>query len=644
MIRTELLRRIGDLERETAAHAQDFLGQHEAGVERYRAHLVEAIQNAKRRLLEDVAEITGSHPFCARVVSQTNEYVDWLQWALWDLPYFAVAIRPPLDQLERRIAACGFVYLAGRVFDDVIDRHFWYKARRPTLLSMMSERHRSSDGAEGLTILSGLLLCADGLQRLAVEPDPVFITTLQGVLASFRRAVIGAIMEQSDESSWTPDAYERLVALKNVDFWRCLYSALDPQRESALYPFLERYYGLAQKLNDIQDYPEDERRGQPNLVSILVQSAPKASARGAPADASVRVPAVVEEHLAQAFTQLAHRARQLPALERSIAMLKLGESLKIARSQGVFEEEAPPAVAEAPERKAPSLYWHSSLLDVVVAFGANALESVDCAVCGSAQRHRLFEKSGFPIHRCLECSHVYVSPRLRPDLQQRIGGEDEVDGDAFLEVQRIFAEPICHLLRLRSRGSRLLDLGFGRGYVMKLARAYGFEVYGVDGSGKLARDLTPEFGRNVCTRVLGLESIPWHSFDVIVMSHVAEHLADPGAVLREIYSKLNPGGILYLAVPDAGSIQYKIFGKNWNVVNPLAHLQYFSEASLSRLLSSVGFEALERTYQPALPRELTPGWMRLMRRLGGDESGELAMLARRPFHEVWPNLAPEASA
>ena len=85
-----------------------------------------------------------------------------------------------------------------------------------------------------------------------------------------------------------------------------------------------------------------------------------------------------------------------------------------------------------------------------------------------------------------------------------------------------------------------------------------------------------------------------------------------------------------------GTAKLQADGKTWDVVSPLAHLQYFNEASLSKLLTSCGFEALERIQHPELPRELTPKWMRLMRRLGGDESGELAMLARRPVELPQP--------
>ena len=99
----------------------------------------------------------------------------------------------------------------------------------------------------------------------------------------------------------------------------------------------------------------------------------------------------------------------------------------------------------------------------------------------------MMEFRGFTYHTCAECTHVYVAPRVRGELLLDMAArlEHEDDDNEFLDIQKIFAEPICHLLRLRAPGNRLLDLGFGRGHILRLARAYGFEVYGMDTSSRL---------------------------------------------------------------------------------------------------------------------------------------------------------------
>ena len=68
------------------------------------------------------------------------------------------------------------------------------------------------------------------------------------------------------------------------------------------------------------------------------------------------------------------------------------------------------------------------------------------------------------------------------------------------------------------------------------------------------------------------------------MSHVVEHLVDPVTILRDVLARLAPGGLIYVAVPNIESLQFTIFGKYWDAINPMVHMQYFNEQSLSRLL------------------------------------------------------------
>ena len=425
-------RRLGQLARlreRTARSADRLLAAHGATIEGYRAEVGEAVQLATGRLRATVASISDD-PTCGELAQQIAEYVDWLQWTLWDLPYFAVAVRPDRERFRARLAAGALVYLSARVFDDVIDRHFWYKAKRPTLLSVVAEKHLARDGAEGMTVLAGILLLCEGLRHAAAEaardarPD-----RFDQVLGSFQRTVVGAILEHSPRGSWTPELYERLIQLKNVDYWRVLYSALDPNHSSPLYPFLERYYALAQKMNDVEDFPEDERRGQPNLVSLTL-------------------PASAEEILADDFLDLGRMCRALPALERQIGELKLGECLDRMERLGLFAAGEPEAPAPgATDLLSLGLHLYSDLAEVVERAGPAALEQLDCAVCGSSERRRLFAKQGFAYHRCTGCSHIYVSPGLRRaawlDLEEELATDG--NGNPYLEAQRLYAEELPSL-------------------------------------------------------------------------------------------------------------------------------------------------------------------------------------------------------
>jgi SAM-dependent methyltransferase len=127
---------------------------------------------------------------------------------------------------------------------------------------------------------------------------------------------------------------------------------------------------------------------------------------------------------------------------------------------------------------------------------------------------------------------------------------------------------------------------------------------------------------------MGRDEIPWHSFDVVIMSHVIEHLPDPQGTLLEVHARMNPGALLYVAVPDINSLPFQIFGKRWDVINPMVHFQYFNRDSLERLLHSCGFGELEQVEHPQKPHMLASGWDRLMIERTGSESTELSLLAR----------------
>lgn len=610
-----------------AEAARELDHRHGARIDAYRGVVRDAVREFTEHLQADVRSVSGGNATADRVVQETSGYLDWLQWTFWDLPHYSLCLDLSDEHLRRAVRTCGMAYLSLRFFDDVIDRHFFYKGRHATLLSGLVPDGSAQQRAEGLTILAGLLVCFDALAALARGTDTESPVILQRCLESLRRATIGAVMEMSPQEEWNRGFYERMTALKNVDFWRALYAGLDPHHTSPLYAYLERYYLLAQKLNDVQDFAEDQKRGQPNLLTLMLTSAPENGA----SSANPCIPPGAEGIIAEAFLELGALAAGLTDPERLVALAKLGESLDEAYRLGVFR----PARQSAPAASQPrslGWQWYTTLEEIVARKGTSALVEVACAVCRGERRRRLFEKQGFSFHRCLECGHVYVSPLAVEDLRYQIGQDlDAADHRSrLMEIQKFFAAPVCHLLRARAPGPRLLDIGFGQGWILRLARSYGFEPYGIETSDRQMASLRPLLGEHLHLARPDDSRIPWTGFDAVVISHVLEHLAQPSRLLQEVFRVMNPEGVLYVAVPDIESLQFKVFGKRWEIVSPLAHAQYFSEATLTRLLADAYFRDPERVAHVPIHEAVAPRWMRLMRELGGTDSGEMALVCRRP--------------
>ncbi len=603
-----------------AASAARLEAEHGEKIASYRALIGNGFESALGELRAEAAEVSGGNPVVVEVAEHITSYISWMQWALWDLPVFAVALNVEAQEFGDAVVGCGLTYLAIRGFDDVIDQHFSYKGRRETVFGAVSASHARAQEARTLSTLAALLLCLDGLDRLARTRTAI----VPDVLGSLRRAVFGAMMELTPQSELSKDDYVRMVRLKNVDYWRALYTAIDPDRSSPLYPFLERYYEVAQYLNDVADYDDDRRRGQPNLLA-LAELAPQAC-RPVNDPRPWAVTPETEALLSERIAELGEAAAELGDPERTIAEAKLVELIDAARALRLFVDGTDEAVA-ADDPARGRIDASSDLGEVVEILGREAIADVACGVCGGEARQELFRKQGFAYHRCERCRHIYVSPRIAAEAQHDL---QVFQHDHYLDVQRFYVERICAMLRHRTPGARLLDVGFGRGYILQMAHVYGFQAYGLDALDVHVDALQPFFGDHVARAVIGRDPIPWSGFDAVVLSHVLEHLAEPVTTLREIAALMSPGAWAYIAVPDMESFDYRVFGKNWDAINPLVHLQYFEEDSLRQALAQAGFEDAERVHHPHLQDEFSPRWMRLVRHLGGRDSSELAMLAKIP--------------
>jgi SAM-dependent methyltransferase len=141
-----------------------------------------------------------------------------------------------------------------------------------------------------------------------------------------------------------------------------------------------------------------------------------------------------------------------------------------------------------------------------------------------------------------------------------------------------------------SGGRSLLDIGCGSGTFLHLAERRGFSPHGMDvsaGAVAAARDQyrLPVRQGDVCSGV-------WqgHSFDVITMFHVLEHLPDPKSAIEHAGSLLKPGGCLIVQVPNAGSVQARLFGPRWYGLDVPRHLINFTPQALRLLLTTGGLD------------------------------------------------------
>ncbi len=244
--------------------------------------------------------------------------------------------------------------------------------------------------------------------------------------------------------------------------------------------------------------------------------------------------------------------------------------------------------------------------------------STECPICHTGDTRTLGVRSGFPVARCRRCGHTFVTRRptdaeLNAVYERYSYDEQHLDAlpDFLLPV---VTEKVRSFAPYRQSG-RLLDVGFGAGALLAVAKAEGFRPYGIEVSALAVEQAKAHgFADVVQGDFLEAPYPPGH-FDVVVMSELIEHLTNPLAFARRAQELLRPGGLLYLTTPHGRGVSGRLLEEEWSVCSPPEHLHLFSKASMRRCLGEAGFETVKIESRNVHPHELVEWAKRPLSRL-----------------------------
>jgi len=261
-------------------------------------------------------------------------------------------------------------------------------------------------------------------------------------------------------------------------------------------------------------------------------------------------------------------------------------------------------------------------------------ESTSCPLCGGTGAERL--AVGYDRMRATAADHVYVRcsgcglARLDPlpredeipgfypdDYTPHVGGAkrrrdrwinrmatryyygtDSVGRSRFARL--VFRTLSPHVMRgiREPRGeNRLLDIGCGGGELLGRYRDLGWSVKGIEISPRAcevarARDLEIHQGTAFDA------PFPTDSFDVVILSHVIEHVLDPVRFLARCGELLAPDGVLICATPNSRAMGLSRYGSCWYPLDAPRHLMLFDPGTIRRLAREAGLRAARVVTRP----------------------------------------------
>jgi 2-polyprenyl-3-methyl-5-hydroxy-6-metoxy-1,4-benzoquinol methylase len=151
---------------------------------------------------------------------------------------------------------------------------------------------------------------------------------------------------------------------------------------------------------------------------------------------------------------------------------------------------------------------------------------------------------------------------------------------AYHFVKNIALKNKLNLINSMQPGKgRILDIGAGTGDFLSVAKQDGWQTVGVEPSDK-AKAIAKNKGVSFVEQTAELES---HSFDIITMWHVLEHVPNLDNQIKELKRLLKANGTLIVAVPNFKSFDAKYYGKFWAAYDVPIHFWHFSKNAIKML-------------------------------------------------------------
>ncbi len=240
------------------------------------------------------------------------------------------------------------------------------------------------------------------------------------------------------------------------------------------------------------------------------------------------------------------------------------------------------------------------------------LVPVQCCICESDDAEPVGTGKDFEYNssadtffamKCNSCGLVYLNPRpaisefgkIYPSNYHAFDFSEKDFGIVYKIRSRLEANRLLSFCKGLPADARILDVGCGDGFHLKLLRQYGkksWELEGID-IDKRAIEMAEKSGLSVHHGSIESIALPQNRFDLALMIQTIEHVEKPAEVLMAVRNFLKPGGRLVIVTDNTDSLDFRFFKKSyWGGYHFPRHWNLFNRNSLKRLAEKNDFEVV----------------------------------------------------
>jgi len=157
------------------------------------------------------------------------------------------------------------------------------------------------------------------------------------------------------------------------------------------------------------------------------------------------------------------------------------------------------------------------------------------------------------------------------------------------------------LLKKINSNDKILDVGCGKGRVIESLIPITNNITGVDFDESaiiIAEKIIKEDIVLICDDIFNyLNKNINEKFDVIILSHVLEHIDDPSSFLKTLTTRSK---FLYIEVPDLECTHLNVYRQLVNtdlIYSDADHVYEFNRNELEKIIKSVGFEVISSEFR-----------------------------------------------